>query len=453
MRGFIFVLILFITCLPTAISVASANDDVAMSLDYARFRYDEDNTYLEIYYIINYEAKDTSVASKDLWLEFTISDIEKDSIVASTSQKVTLENNNLADNASASVKGSLIKVVLPAGQYSLKMIRWDEGKTEKLDSIQYEFKAPKFRADKIAVSDLELSSRIITKSNNENGLFYKNTMEVFPNPTHIFGKDNPMLFYYIELYNLQDKEVPGDLKIQAVISDDEGQIRAKKTYNRKRGYESTVEFGRFNITKLESGIYALIFAVIDSASDYSVYTRNNFYINNPDVVIASGRDQGEEFSESEFSSLPEDEVDEKFKSVVYIANKNEMDIYKRLDTPESKRKFLYKFWREEGRQDLKNKYYERVDMANELYAFSNREGWQSDRGRIYIMYGEPDRILKKPHNPDDVPYEIWFYYDLEGGVKFLFGDMTGFGEYLLLNSTKRGEIHDPQYDEMLSREQ
>lgn len=444
MRGVILILILFIT------SLASAGDDVTMSMDYARFRYDENNTYLEIYYLINYAGKDSLADSKHLWLEFVLTNVEKDSVVASTSQEVTLQSAGSMNNGSA--RGSVIKVVLPVGQYSLKMIRFDESKSQKPDSIQYEFKAPHFREDKIAVSDIELSSRIITRSSNIEGVFYKNTMEVFPNPTRIYGRDNPMLFYYVELYNLQNNQIPGNLKIQTVISDNDGQIRAEKSYERKRGHESTVEFGQFNITKLESGLYTLIFAVVDSASDYSVYTRSNFYINNPDVVMLSG-DQGEGFSESEFSNLPEDELEEKFKSVIYIASKNEMDVYKKLDTPDSKRKFLYEFWRENQRRGLKDKYYERVETANELYSYRNRQGWQTDRGRVYVVYGEPDRILKKPHNPDDVPYEIWFYYDLEGGVKFLFGDETGFGEYLLVSSTKRGEIHDPKFDQILTREE
>jgi GWxTD domain-containing protein len=453
MRGIILILAFLITSVTVRISYASANDGVSMSLDFARFRYDQNNTYLEIYYLVNYESKDSLNDSKNMWLEFVLTDIQKDSVVASSSQEVTLQSSRSGDDGSPSVKGSLVKAVLPTGQYSLQMIRLDENKNQKLDSIQYEFKAPEFRKDKIAVSDLELGSRIITRSNNKEGVFYKNTMEVFPNPTHVFGKDNPMLFYYIELYNLQNKQVPGDLEVQAVVSDHAGQIRLEKSYKRKRGHESTVEYGQFNITKLESGLYTLIFAVVDSTSDYSVYTRSNFYINNPDVMLVSDEGHEETFSESEFSDLPEYELNERFKSVTYIASKNEMDVYKRLDTPESKRKFLYEFWRDEQRRDLKDKYYQRVDMANELYAYSNREGWQSDRGRIYVVYGEPDRILKKPHNPDDIPYEVWYYYDLEGGVKFLFGDETGFGEYILMNSTKRGEIHDPKYDEILRREE
>lgn len=452
MRSFHLYLLIIILSITTVVSNVANADDVKMSLDFARFRYDESNTYLEIYYLVNYVTKENTVSSKDIWLKFSLTDMEKDSIIASSSQELTLQSS---DETSASSKGSLIKVVLPAGKYLLKMVRLDENKAQKLDSIQYEFKAPEFQKEKVAVSDIELSSNIITRSKNKEGLFYKNTMEVFPNPTRIFGKNNPILFYYIELYNLQNGETPGNLNISAVISDTDGRIRANKSYHRKRGYESLVECGQFNVSKLENGLYTLIFAVVDSTHDYSVYTRDNFYIVNPDVVAAAKEDLMKSFSESEFSYLPEKELDRKFEQIQYIATKNEMDVYKRMNTIESKRLFLFKFWKEKEKykQDFKDEYYKRVDVANELYAYSNREGWQSDRGRVYIVYGEPNRILKKPQNPDERPYEVWFYYDLEGGVKFLFVDETGFGDYRLITSTMRGEIFDPEYDEILRREQ
>ena len=40
------------------------------------------------------------------------------------------------------------------------------------------------------------------------------------------------------------------------------------------------------------------------------------------------------------------------------------------------------------------------------------------------------------------PYEIWRYESIEGGVIFIFGDITGFSDYQLLHSTKRGELRD-----------
>ncbi len=43
------------------------------------------------------------------------------------------------------------------------------------------------------------------------------------------------------------------------------------------------------------------------------------------------------------------------------------------------------------------------------------------------------------------PYEIWEYYEIQGGVEFDFVDQTGFGDYRLLNSSARGEISDPNW--------
>jgi hypothetical protein len=43
------------------------------------------------------------------------------------------------------------------------------------------------------------------------------------------------------------------------------------------------------------------------------------------------------------------------------------------------------------------------------------------------------------------PYEIWHYYNLQGGVIFVFGDRRGFGRFELLHSTLVGEIKDENW--------
>ena len=72
----------------------------------------------------------------------------------------------------------------------------------------------------------------------------------------------------------------------------------------------------------------------------------------------------------------------------------------------------------------------------------DKEGWQTDRGRVYMIYGEPSEIERFPNETNTKPYEIWHYNEIEGGVVFIFGDITGFNDYQLLHSTKRGEIRD-----------
>ena len=45
--------------------------------------------------------------------------------------------------------------------------------------------------------------------------------------------------------------------------------------------------------------------------------------------------------------------------------------------------------------EYKQKFYERVDYANETYAEKNGAGWKSARGRTYIMFGAPGRVDKQ----------------------------------------------------------
>jgi hypothetical protein len=77
------------------------------------------------------------------------------------------------------------------------------------------------------------------------------------------------------------------------------------------------------------------------------------------------------------------------------------------------------------------------------------DGWRSDRGRVYILYAEPDEIERFPSSENAKPYEIWYYHQIEGSVQFIFVDRTGFGNYRLVHSTKRGELQDEEWERNL----
>ncbi|MHA1988555.1 MAG: hypothetical protein ACW98D_18135, partial [Promethearchaeota archaeon] len=64
---------------------------------------------------------------------------------------------------------------------------------------------------------------------------------------------------------------------------------------------------------------------------------------------------------------------------------------------------------------------------------------------VHIMYGEPTEIERYPNQIESRPYEIWSYDSLEGGVVFIFADLTGFSDYQLVHSTKRGELRDDNW--------
>lgn len=452
-----FSLLLFTFIIFPLYSQLSGPSDIRMFLDYARFRYDKNETYVEIYYLLYNLKPDTLNRAKDVWLDFELSEAGKDSVLAKTNlMKFTFEGQQAASNSSSNVKGNLFKITLPIGKkYEFTMTRWNENRTVRLDSLKQVFSTPSFETEKIALSDLELCSNIVTGSTNTRGPFYKNTLEVFPNPMRMYGPETPELHYYIEVYNLKAEDSRGNVNIEVAIADKAGHILERKNYTRSRNYESLVEFDAFNVANFKSGLYTLNFAVTDSVNDYSIYTRNSFYVMNAAELSSQQETMLLAFSQSEYFSMPEADLNKAFAQVRYIATREEAAIFQSLGDVESKRMFMFKFWyeREQANPGVKDEYYTRIDYADSYYAFSNLPGWQSDRGRIYIVYGKPSVVNRYPSAAQSKPYEIWIYHELEGGVKFLFMDDSGFGDYKLKTTNKRGELHDSDYDHLLLFEQ
>jgi hypothetical protein len=56
-------------------------------------------------------------------------------------------------------------------------------------------------------------------------------------------------------------------------------------------------------------------------------------------------------------------------------------------------------------------------------------GWASDMGRIYIKYGDPDRVEEVQSEAFQSPTRIWYYDDRP--LSFVFQDVNGFGLYRL----------------------
>jgi hypothetical protein len=94
-------------------------------------------------------------------------------------------------------------------------------------------------------------------------------------------------------------------------------------------------------------------------------------------------------------------------------------------------------------------YLHRITVANQRYTAMGREGWRSDRGRTLVLYAEPDEIERVPSSDQSKPYEIWHFYAIENGVDFVFVDRSGFGDYILVHSTKRGELRDDSWQRYL----
>ncbi len=440
-----------------------------LHFDYATFRYDSIRTYTELYYSFSSSSLHfVRVPAKDSAGEFSFSDsllfnasilsVNSDSTVRKQIWEVPV---TVPDTTAKSIQQDLvgkIDFVIPPGKYRLIVKIKEVNDSLNNDRLAADFSIPGYDTQKFELSEIELCSTITPAENV--GIFYKNTYNVVPNPTSTYGLGMPIIYYYLEVYNIPEIKTDSLFTAGYEIRDSFGQVRKSAYRSRKKFGSSSVEVGTVNGSDLKTGSYTLVYSLIDSAANLYTSASKKFFIYNPSLgtpeIPDSNITSGAVMS-SVFGMMQEQQLDKEFAEAGYIATSSEKNQYERLSGIGPKRQFLYDFWRNRdldapsknnvGRTD----YIKRVAYANENFRAGTREGWQTDRGRVYIMYGNPDEIDRHPNETDSKPYEIWSYDSLEGGVSFDFIDRTGFGDYSLVNSTERNEIHDDNWQQYLSQ--
>jgi GWxTD domain-containing protein len=75
-------------------------------------------------------------------------------------------------------------------------------------------------------------------------------------------------------------------------------------------------------------------------------------------------------------------------------------------------------------------FFQRVDEVNRKYGQRFREGWETDRGKSYLLYGKPDRQEVNRTSVNAKPYEIWYYDSLH--KKLIFVDQYDDEDYKLV---------------------
>jgi GWxTD domain-containing protein len=74
-------------------------------------------------------------------------------------------------------------------------------------------------------------------------------------------------------------------------------------------------------------------------------------------------------------------------------------------------------------------FYRRVDEAVKRYSTpKENDGYKTDRGRIFIIYGSPTRTERR-FLPNSAPMEIWTYENLR--KRYIFSDQTRSGNFVL----------------------
>lgn len=140
---------------------------------------------------------------------------------------------------------------------------------------------------------------------------------------------------------------------------------------------------------------------------FSVHTENPIVIKDPGLYVLqedTGSDDGISFMiyENRFPRVTR--VEQLTESLLYISTRDER---KKLLTASNPKLALDQYWlnisgsKDHGRKMIKA-YYENIQQANTAFS-TFKEGWKTDKGMVYSIFGVPDKVTRKGN------YEEWFY--------------------------------------------
>lgn len=434
---------------------------IPLNVDYAVFKNADNSPYVEVYISIRQNAISYTTADSGYVANFSaILDIrdgegtrqfaqEQPFLSRITDQQVITPANELRH---------VFQAELATGNYEATATIRDNNTGAKGEYL-LEIKVSDPDSTTVQLSDIQLAAGI-SKSAGA-GKFIKNGLQVVPNPSGVFHPAHPVLYYYLEAYQMAyDADKTGSYTVRAEIEDNAGEVVKSfpdKTSNKPGS--SAVIVGGGNIITLPSGPHFLNIRFTDNESGETLLRRKRFSVYKP------SQEQADRMSEmvtslmaSHYAKFTEEELDEEFAQLTYLASKTEKDVFKSLSTVESKVNFLVTFWqeRDENRDtpanEFKIQYFQNLKYANAAFKTKRKAGWKTDRGRVFLIYGQPSDIERNPVGGTERPYEVWTYNALAGGSIFVFADLRGFGDYELLHSTYRNELSQPNWREQVGIE-
>jgi GWxTD domain-containing protein len=168
-----------------------------------------------------------------------------------------------------------------------------------------------------------------------------------------------------------------------------------------------------------------------------------------------------ESDEGYFGTMNEDQLNDAAAPLEYLTSRDTLAVWKSGLSVAAKRKFLTDFWSRRDptagtpRNERREQFYSLIAQANRAYAEGARTstpGWKSDRGRIYVKYGDPSDVLDRRTSTGKAPpYQVWRY--TRGKDRYyIFADRTGFGVYKLIGTNDIKESSLAGYKDILGPE-
>lgn len=290
----------------------------------------------------------------------------------------------------------------------------------------------------------------------------KSGYDLLPFVSNYFPREMNKLMFYTELYGsdaLFEPEEPFLIRYFIQDQDNNEIIDQLVSMNRHTGSIVIPVMKQFDISELPSGNYSLIFELVNK--DNELVTTKKRFFQRAGTVQRKETDYTASLNDKAFVLKLNniDTLHEYIRSLHPIAGDGEVSLINRFSEHkdlELMQRFFYNFWLQRNKANPEqawNEYFEAVKYVERAYGTSSKRGYETDMGRVFLTYGEPNVVTDRPSEPNAYPYQIWQYFRAGRwtNVRFVFYDRTLLQhDYELLHCDKiPGELKNPRWDMLI----
>lgn len=297
------------------------------------------------------------------------------------------------------------EVAVDSGKYEAVVTVTDKNSNKQLSQKRaLNVSAPGSEDARIALSDILFFSNY--KTDDEG-----NITGFEPELTSNFSGSGKFVYAYFNSYSFDGSD---SMFIRYLVKDNEGTIIQQNNYVSAKEKGLQEHFIRLNRYYFNRNIYNL--EVSANVQDQWITKTNSFAFF------------------WRYSPNSKQDLDMAIEYLRYIGKDDSIKYYRKKSF-EEKRDYFQRFWSRRDpnpdteENELMIEYYRRINFSNENFSATGVQGWLTDRGRIYVKFGQPDEVERHPFEAGSYPYVIWRYYSVR--KTFLFVDRSGFGDYEL----------------------
>ena len=444
----------FLSFLILSFGSFSQKNKLKAYLDTKQFYAAELGNYIEIYLqfvgsSVKFEAVDNGIQAK-IALNFSIQ--EKENIIRKDSYVLT---SPLAIDSVQDDFYEVKRFALPPGSYKLKIELIDVLNDSRI-SAEKEITIVDF-ASKPTISEIEIAEYAF-KSDVASS-FQKAGIHIVPLISNFFSTEITRIPLYFEVYNSQvtNDSLVGIL-CKIIDTENEKELEDLTLLWRVASEPIIPVFKMIDIEKVPTGSFRIELGLINRKME--LLTTSTYSFERSNEIQAEFDSEKMVLDPAFQASITEDSVFFFLASLIPIARPAEIkNIISTLKSKnlEKSRKHIQAFWRESAPTNSYEawiKYKIQVVFVEVLYGNNFQDGFETDRGRVYLKYGAPSTHVVRENSPSEYPYEIWTYNKIGkySNKRFIFynPDLTN-GAYRLLHSDVLGELKNAAWSQILSQ--